>query len=129
MINNREAKVTFNQTEIIDVPYSVGTIIEFKNNPNIMAKIIQYRITEQAKVGLSFAIDIDNKEDRLENQKLIFKMPQKFIIAEFTNMLDLEITLKELEANWKKTDKIVIGNIDFNEYNQYPEFSNRQIKK
>ncbi len=119
MINSRDSYVEYNpnKKESIDVPFSIGTVVELKEDPTVLAKICQYRITNEGigqviRVGLSYALNrIDNEQTR-ENLNLAFRMPQKFIVVEFTNLLDVEITTQELKKQWKKTDKIIIGKIN-----------------
>ena len=47
MINSRDTYTDFNPSrkEIIEVPYGIVTIIELKDNPDVLARICQYRIT------------------------------------------------------------------------------------
>ena len=70
----------------IEFPYRIGTILEMKNNPNNLVEIRQYRITnENILVGLSSKIhDINSNSE-------------------------FEITIDELNSNWKKTDQIIFG--------------------
>lgn len=74
------------QKYYIEFPYRIGTILEMKNNPKNLVEIRQYRITnENILVGLSSKIyDVDSN-------------------------LEFEITIDELNSNWKKTDQIVFG--------------------
>ena len=75
----------------------------------------QYRITNEGiSVGLSYALNKIDNEQTSENSNLAFRMPQKFIAVEFTDLLDAEITIQELEEQWQKTNKVIIGKIDSN---------------
>jgi len=121
MINSRDSYSEYNpnKKESIDVPFRIGTIIEFKEDPAVLAKICQYRITNESisqviRVGLSYALNKIDNEQTSENSNLAFRMPQKFIAVEFTDLLDAEITIQELEEQWQKTNKVIIGKINSN---------------
>ena len=45
MINSRDSANTWNpnKKEQIEVPFSVGTIVELKENPSVLAEIIGHR--------------------------------------------------------------------------------------
>lgn len=106
MFNSRDTFTNFNpnRKEIIEVPYEIGTIIELKDNPNVLAKICQYRITVEhyAKViivGLSSQIYGDKSE------------------------IEKEISIDELEEKWEKTSRIIIGKLDSENFIHIPGFS------
>lgn len=84
MINDRDSKTDFiNNKYSIEFPYKIGTVLEMYTNPNNLAEIRQYRVTnENILVGLSSKIfDINSNSE-------------------------FEITIDELISNWKKTNKI-----------------------
>ena len=91
MINDRDSKTEFinDNKYSIEFPYKIGTILEMYANPNTLAEIREYRVTnENILVGLSSKIFDRN------------------LSPEF------EITIDELISNWKKTNKITFkGNI------------------
>lgn len=106
MINSRDSYTDFNpnKKEIIEVPYMLGTIIELKENPDVLAKICQYRIsvehyTQVINVGLT--TKIYEKDTEIES----------------------EITSEELLEKWKKTNKIIIGKLDSENFIRIPGFS------
>ena len=47
MFNSRDSYTDYNpnKKEMIEVPYMIGTIVELKDNSDVLAKICQYRIT------------------------------------------------------------------------------------
>lgn len=115
MINSRDSYSEYNpnKKESIDVPFCIGTIIELKEDPAVLAKIFQYRITNEGiSVGLSYALNKIDNEQTSENSNLAFRMSQKFIAVEFTDLLDGEITTQELDEQWQKTNKVIIGKIN-----------------
>ena len=117
MINSRDSYSEYNpnKKESIDVPFCIGTIIELKEDPAVLAKICQYKITNKGiSVGLSYAWNKIDNEQTSENSNLAFRMSQKFIAVEFTDLLDAEITIQELEEQWQKTNKVIIGKINSN---------------
>ena len=117
MINSRDSYSEYNpnKKESIDVPFCIGTIIELKEDPAVLAKICQYKITNKGiSVGLSYALNKIDNEQTSENSNLAFRMSQKFIAVEFTDLLDAEITIQELEEQWQKTNKVIIGKINSN---------------
>ena len=115
MINSRDSYSEYNpnKKESIDVPFCIGTIIELKEDPAVLAKICQYKITNKGiSVGLSYALNKIDNEQTSENSNLAFRMSQKFIAVEFTDLLDAEITTQELDEQWQKTNKVIIGKIN-----------------
>ena len=117
MINSRDSYSEYNpnKKESIDVPFCIGTIIELKEDPAVLAKICQYKITNKGiSVGLSYALNKIDNEQTSKNSNLAFRMSQKFIAVEFTDLLDAEITIQELEEQWQKTNKVIIGKINSN---------------
>lgn len=107
MINSRDSHTDFNpgQKEFIEVPYRIGTIIELKNNPDILAKICQYRITVKdyrkvINVGLNTNIYGNELIDKDE--------------------IDCEITSEELLEKWKKTDRIIVGKLNPDSFIRIP---------
>ena len=125
MINSRDSyNNETNSKEIIEIPYSIGTVVELKKNTSILAKICEYKITEQETiVGLSQAIDTLEANQEIGDRELIFEMPKKFIAIDFTDSIDLEISVKELEENWQKTNKIAIGTINSDKYINFSQMS------
>lgn len=88
-----------------------------KEDPTVLAKICQYRIKNEGinqviKVGLSYALNKIDNEQTSENSNFVHWIPQKFITVEFTDLLDVEITTQELEEQWQKTNKVIIGKIN-----------------
>lgn len=121
MINSRDSYTDFNpnKKEIIEVPYCIGTIIELKDNPDVLAKICQYRIgiNQEIRVGLSKALNILENNSSVEKPQSLFTIPQKFIATDFSDSVDFEITTQELEGKWRKTDRIIIGKLDQHKFN------------
>ena len=70
--------------------------------------------------------ELPNNEQ--ENSNSTFKIPQQFVAAEFTNLLDLEITTQELYEKWQKTKNVIIGKID-TETNSSQKKLTRKIKR
>lgn len=95
MINSRESYADFNpnRKESIEVPYGIGTIIELKENPDVLAKICQYRIT-------------------IEHLEKVIYVGLSSQIYEDKSKIEKEIAIDELEEKWKKTDRIIIGKLD-----------------
>lgn len=116
MINSRDSYIEYNpnKKETIEVPYHVGTILELKENPSVLARICQYRIglDQEVKVGLNQSLDLISDDNSDEISQSSFKIPQKFVVADFTDSIDFEITTQELQEKWKKTKKIVIGKLN-----------------
>lgn len=106
MINSRDSYTDFNpnRKESIEVPYGIGTIIELKDNPDVLAKICQYRIN-------------------IENLRLVIYVGLNTNIYEKESEIDCEITAEELEEKWKKTDKIIIGRLNPDNFIRIPGFS------
>jgi len=96
MINSRDSYSEFNpnKKESIEVPYAIGTIVELKENPNVLAKICQYRIDYRRIINVGLSLDIYSKNTE-------------------TNY---EITNEDLEKNWKKTDRIIFGKLDWKNF-------------
>lgn len=116
MINSRDSYIEYNpnKKETIEVPYHVGTILELKENPSVLARICQYRIglDQEVKVGLNQSLDLISDDNSDEISQSSFKIPQKFVVTDFTDSIDFEITTQELQEKWKKTKKIVIGKLN-----------------
>ena len=116
MINSRDSFNDFNQNEkkVIEVPYNIGTIVESKENSNVLAKIIQYRVIvkglEIIYVGLCNQVNKLEKNDNKEGK--IHKIEDEFIAAAFSSSIDFEITTQELDEKWRKTKKRVIIQIN-----------------
>ena len=111
MINSRDSYTDYNpnKKESIEVPYEIGTIIELKENPNILARICQYRITvEHYKKIIYAGLNTNIYEKELE--------------------IECEITTDELKEKWRKTDRIIIGKLDSENFLQIPGFS-KYLKK
>lgn len=106
MINSRDTYTDFNPSrkEIIEVPYGIGTIIELKNNPDVLARICQYRIT-------------------VENLKKVIYVGLNIDIYEEDQKIDCEITTEKSEEKWRKTDRIIIGKLDSKSFIRIPGFS------
>ena len=120
MINSRDSYIEYNphKNETIVVPYHVGTILELKENPSVLARICQYRIglDQELKVGLNQSIDLLYDDNSNEISQSPFKIPQRFVAVDFSDSLDIEITTQELQEKWQKTQKIVIGKIDYDDH-------------
>ena len=106
MINSRDTYTDFNPSrkESIEVPYGIGTIIELKDNPDVLARICQYRIT-------------------VENLKKVIYVGLNADIYEEEQKIDCEITTEKLEKKWRKTDRIIIGKLDPKSFIRIPGFS------
>ena len=117
MINSRDSYNEYdtNKKEVIEVPYRIGTILELKENPYILAKICQYRITVDGLITVGLNYSIIKNEDISENLKSTLKTPQKFVAVEFTNIVDFEISTEKLEEQWQKTSKMIINKISSSE--------------
>ena len=69
----------------LELPYEIGTILERKDNHNTLAEIRQYRVTNKnILVGLSSKVSDSNPSP------------------------EMEITIDELQSNWKKTNQIIL---------------------
>ncbi len=137
MINSRDSYSEYNPNmkNSIEVPFSIGTIIELKEDSTVLAKICQYRITNEGisqviRVGLSYALNKIDNEQTSKNSKSNFKITQQFAAAEFSDLLDAEITAQELDEQWQKTEKMIIGKINIDEHsNQKQKTYARSIKR
>lgn len=106
MINSRDSYADYNpnEKESIEVPYGIGTIIELKENPDVLAIICQYRIT-------------------VEHLKKVIYVGLNTNIYEKESDIDCEIISEELEENWRKTDRIIIRKLNPENFLQIPGFS------
>lgn len=109
MINSRDSYTAYtgfnpNRKESIEVPYGIGTIVELKDNPDVLARIIQYRIT-------------------VEHFRQIINVGLNTNIYEDEDKIDCEITVEELEEKWKKPDRIIVGKLNPENFIQIPGFS------
>lgn len=106
MINSRDTYTDFNpnRKESIEVPYGIGTIIELKDNPDVLAKICQYRIT-------------------VEHLRLIIYVGLNTSIYEKESEIDCEISAEELEEKWRKPERIIIGRLNPDNFIRIPGFS------
>ncbi len=106
MINSRDTYTDFNpnKKENIEVPYGIGTIIELKDNPDVLARICQYRIT-------------------VEHLELVINVGLNTNIYEKESEIDCEITAEKLEEKWRKTNRIIIGKLDPERFLRIPGFS------
>lgn len=106
MINSRDSYTDFNpnRKKSIEVPYGIGTIVELKDNPDVLARIIQYRIT-------------------VEHLRQIINVGLNTNIYEDEDKIDCEITVEELEEKWKKPDRIIVGKLNPENFIQIPGFS------
>ncbi len=96
MINSRDSSNDYNpdNKELIEIPYSIGTILELKENPKILAKICHYRLF-------------------VENYKQKIYVGITTNIYEINNEIEKEISVEELLNKWKKPDRIVVaGKLD-----------------
>ena len=112
MINSRDTYTDFNSSrkESIEVPYGIGTIIELKDNPDVLARICQYRIT-------------------VESLKVVIYVGLNTNIYEEKQKIDCEITTEELEEKWRKTDKIIIRKLNPERFLRIPGFYERFEKQ
>ena len=106
MINSRDSYADYNpnEKESIEVPYGIGTIIELKENRDVLAIICQYRIT-------------------VEHLKKVIYVGLNTNIYEKESDIDCEIISEELEENWRKTDRIIIRKLNPENFLQIPGFS------
>lgn len=106
MINSRDTYTDFNpnRKESIEVLYGIGTIIELKDNPDVLAKICQYRIT-------------------VEHLRLIIYVGLNTSIYEKESEIDCEISAEELEEKWRKPERIIIGRLNPDNFIRIPGFS------
>ena len=105
MFNSRDSYTDYNlnKKENIEVPYKVGTIVELKENSDVLAKICQYRIIVK------------------NSHKIIYVgLATKYYERDVEP--DYEITSEELMERWKKTDKMIIGKIDHENCIRIPGF-------
>ena len=110
MINSRDSYTDMkpNKIESYEVPFRIGTAVELKDNPDVLAIINQYRIivvdyNRVIYVGLSN--DVNQREGKV----------------------DFEITTEELLEKWKKTDRLIVGQIDGETY-RIPELGKLFVK-
>ena len=118
MINSRDSYTDFsiNTKESINLPYRIGTIVESKEDSSLLARICQYRVTnESSKQVIYVGLNAD-----------IFKKK---------STPDVELTIEELKDYWKKSDNIIITELpDEESYLRISGFSdsfeeeNRTIK-
>ena len=106
MINSRDSYTNFNpnRKESIEVPYVIGTIVELKDNPDVLARIIQYRIT-------------------VEHLRQVINVGLSTNIYENEDKIDREITVEELKEKWKEPDRIIVGKLDHENFLRIPGFS------
>ena len=112
MFNSRDSYTDYNpnKKEMIEVPYMIGTIVELKDNSDVLAKICQYRIT-------------------IKNSHKIIYVGLATKQYERDVELYYEITSEELLEKWKKTDKMLIGKIDRKKCIRIPGFDRYYCKK
>ena len=112
MINSRDSANTWNpnKKEQIEVPFSVGTVVELKEDPNVLAEILEYRITKKVeyritkkgiKAGLRYKTEVRYIPYNSRANKI-------FISSHFSNTVDIEIEIKELEEKWQKIKQTTI---------------------
>ena len=77
---------------IVNAPFTIGTIVELKENPDCVLKITQYRLSYNG------------------DHKMVFNAGLAINIYE-DNKVDFEIPVEDLEKNWKKTDVNDFNNI------------------
>lgn len=101
MINSRDSYTDFNlnRKESIEVPYGIETIIELRDNPDVLAKICQYKIT-------------------VEHFKQVINVGLSTNIYEKESGSDCEIAAEEINAKWKKANRIIVGKLDLNSENR-----------
>ena len=131
MINSRDSYIEndYYKKETIEVPYHIGAILELKENPSVLARICQYRIglDQVVMVGLNQSLDLICDENSNEMSQSLFKIPQKFVSVDFSDSLDFEITIQELQKKWHKTQKIVIGKINYDDHKK--TYTKVRVKK
>ena len=90
MINGRDAYLESKLNEIknVNIPFALGTVIESKENPNMFAKIIQYRFSFENYIQVIYVGLTSNINDK-------------------KSVIDMEITTDELLNKWIKTDKVI----------------------
>ena len=106
MINSRDSYTEYNPNSknFVEIPYGIGEVLELKSDPDVLARICQYRITVQdytQVINVGLTRDINDKERKVE----------------------FEITADELANNWKKTERMIVGKLDSNEFVHIPGFS------
>ena len=95
MFNSRDSQYDYNpnKKEYIEVPYSIKTVVELKEDENVLAKICHYRIV-------------------VEDYKQIIYVGLTSNVYNNSLEPEYEITSEELINNWTKTKKIIIEKID-----------------
>lgn len=81
----------------------IGTVVELKDNSDVLAKICQYRITIKNSHKIIYV-------------GLVTKYYERDVEP------DYEITSEELMEKWIKTDKMLIGKIDHDKCIRIPGF-------
>lgn len=111
MINSRDSANTWNpnKKEQIEVPFSIGSVVEAKTNPSVLAEILEYKVTQSGiKAGLGFATATNKKDERNKDP---MSMPQYFAWAEFSGEVDLVISVEELEEKFQETKTSIVANL------------------
>ena len=111
MFNSRDDSFNYdpNKKESVELPFSVGSIVELKEDPTILAEIEEYRVTlEGIKASICFATATDKKDERNKDPMSI---PQHFAWAEFSGEIDSEISVEELEEKFQKPKTSIVANL------------------
>ena len=106
MINSRDSYTNFNPNREVNVflPYEVGTIVELKDNPTVLVRINQYRIL-------------------IKNHRQVVNVGLNTDIYEDEDIIDCEISVDELKEKYRKTDRIIVRNLDSKNNLRVPAFS------
>ena len=77
---------------IVNAPFTIGTIVELKENPNCVLRINQYKLSnnDEHKIVFNVGLSVNIYEDK---------------------QVDFEIPVEELANKWKQTDVKNLDNI------------------
>ena len=111
MFNSRDDSFNYdpNKKETIEVPFSIGSVVEVKTNPSVLVKILEYKVTQSGiKAGLGFATATNKKDERNKDP---MSMPQYFAWAEFSGEVDIVISVEELEEKFQESKTSIVANL------------------
>ena len=111
MFNSRDAYTNefSDAKEVIEVPYKIGTVLELKEDANILARIVQYRIFVS---GYKQVIMVGVNTNISERDKI-----------------ECEFSMDELLLKFHKTDKFLVENVSQDERLHIPGYSRKVLKK
>lgn len=102
--------MTNNKKTFIEVPFSLGDVVELYDNPNVIAKVCQYRFfIENNNQVLTATLNVNTNENE-EN-------------------INYEITIGDLVKNWKKSEKLFPEPLDKENFIRLPEFEKNENGK